>query len=127
MVDSGIFVHAPDKRVIEGMMAVSGRSSVAVLFELLRTHPRTTRTDLVRLAGLSKATVSEAIADFLASGLIAEVGKQQLGRGRSQVVLEFKSGARLVIGVQFTEDGCHAVLADLRAGEIASTTRPFAG
>jgi N-acetylglucosamine repressor len=108
-------------------MAISGRSSVAVLFELLRTHPRTTRTDLVRLGGLSKATVSEAIADFIASGLIAEVGKQQLGRGRSQVVLEFNAGARLVMGVQFTEGGCHAVLADLGAREIAATTRPFTG
>lgn len=108
-------------------MAISGRSSVAVLFELLRTHPRTTRTDLVRLAGLSKATVSEAIADFMESGLIDEVGKQQLGRGRSQVVLEFNAGARLVMGVQFTEGGCHAVLADLGAREIAATTRPFTG
>jgi predicted NBD/HSP70 family sugar kinase len=108
-------------------MVIAGQSSVAVLFELLRAHPQTTRTRLVRETGLSKATVSEAIAELIAHDFIAEVGKHQLGRGRSQVVLELKPQARLVIGVQFTEDGYHAVLADLRAGEIASTTRPLLG
>jgi glucokinase len=38
-------------------------------------------------------------------------------------VLELQAGTRLVIGVQFMEDGCHAVLANLRAGEVASTER----
>ncbi len=108
-------------------MVISSQSSVAVLFELLRAHPRTTRTELVRESGLSKATVSEAIAELMSHGLITEVGKQQLERGRSQVVLEFNPRARFVVGVQFSEDGCHAVLADLRAGEIASTERPLVG
>jgi len=104
-------------------MAATHRSSVAMLFELLRGQPRTTRTELVRTSGLSKATVSEAIAALIANGYIAEVGKHQPGRGRSQVILEFQADTRLVIGVQFMEDGCHAVLANLRAGEIASTQR----
>ena len=108
-------------------MVFAGQSSVAVLFELLRAQPQTTRTRLVRESGLSKATVSEAIAELMANGFIEEVGKHQLGRGRSQVVLEFRPQTRLVVGVQFMEDGCHAVLADLRAGPVASTERPLAG
>ncbi|MDQ3655481.1 MAG: ROK family transcriptional regulator [Chloroflexota bacterium] len=108
-------------------MVVAGQSSVAVLFDLLRTHPQTTRTALVQESGLSKATVSEAIAELLAHGFIAEVGKHQPGRGRSQVVLEFNPSTCLVIGVQFTETGCHAVLADLRAGAVAVTERPLTG
>lgn len=108
-------------------MVLNGQASLAVLFELLRTHPRTTRTELVRESGLSKATVSESIAVLMSHGFVTEVGKQQLVRGRSQVVLEFNPRTRLVVGVQFSEDGCHAVLADLRAGEIASTERPLVG
>ncbi len=104
-------------------MATGHRSSVATLFELLRSQPRTTRTDLVRLSGLSKATVSESIASLMAGGFITEVGKHQPGRGRSQVVLEFQASNRLVIGVQFMDDGCRAVLANLHAGEVASTER----
>jgi len=108
-------------------MAIAGQSSVAILFDLLRAHPQTTRTALVRESGLSKATVSEGIAELLAYGVIAEVGKRQPGRGRSQVLLEFNPSTRVVVGAQFTETGCHAVLADLRAGVISSTERPLQG
>lgn len=108
-------------------MVSTGESSIGVLFDLLRTHDQTTRTDLVRRTGLSKATVSEATASLLARGFLAETGKQQQGRGRSQVVLELNASARLVIGVQFSESGCHAVLADLRAGEIASADYDLPG
>jgi predicted NBD/HSP70 family sugar kinase len=100
---------------------------VAQIFSWLRVHPRTTRTELSAELGLSKATVSEAISLLIAGGFVQEVGKQQHGRGRSQVILELNAHARLVIGVQFSEDGCHAVLADLLASEIAATVRPLTG
>jgi len=108
-------------------MAGNGQASGVALFELLREHPTTTRTDLVRLSGLSKATVSEAIGALLEQGFLNEVGKRQPGRGRSQVVLEFAPRARLVLGAQFTERGCHAVLADLRAAPIAYADRSLSG
>lgn len=109
------------------MVAIGGQASLAVLYELLRERPDTTRTELVHRSGLSKATVSENIGLLIAHGFLEEVGKRQPGRGRSQVVLEFKPRARLVLGAQFTEHGCHAVLADLRAGPVAFAARPFAG
>ncbi len=108
-------------------MAGNGQASAVTLFELLREHPLTTRTELVRLSGLSKATVSEAIGALLEQGFLNEVGKRQPGRGRSQVVLEFAPRSRLVLGVQFTEHGCHAVLADLRAAPITYADRPLSG
>src|SRR5699024_3953484 len=100
-------------------MAGHGQASQGTLFELLRTHPETTRTALVRMSGLSKATVSEAVAHMMERGRIAEVGKRQPGRGRSQVVLKIQPDIRLVLGAQFTEHGVHVVLADLLAGPIA--------
>lgn len=105
----------------------TGRSSVERIFSWLRTNPRTTRTGLTAELGLSKATVSEAVAVLIAKDFVRETGKQRQDRGRSQVVLELNARARLVIGVQFSEDGCHAVLADLLANEIASTVRPLHG
>ena len=42
-------------------------------------------------------------------------------------MLEIKATTRLVIGVQCTESGCLAVLADLRAGKIASAHATLAG
>lgn len=105
-------------------MATHGQASHGTIFELLRAHPETTRTDLVRMSGLSKATVSEAISHMMDRGLIAEVGKRQPGRGRSQVVLRVKPKLRLVLGAQFTEHGVHVVLTDLLAGPVAWSERP---
>lgn len=108
-------------------MVVASRSSLAEIFAHLRAHPRTTRTEITGHLGLSKATVSEAISTLMVHGLVREVGKQQHGRGRSQVILEFQAQTRLVIGVHFSEDGCHAVLTDLLANPIDSTILPLAG
>lgn len=108
-------------------MPTKGQPSVAVLFRLLQESPETTRTDLVRLSGLSKATVSETIADLIERGFISERGKRQPARGRSQVIIEFNPQARLVLGAQFTDHGCQAVLTDLRARPVASAERPLSG
>lgn len=99
--------------------------SSEALFTLLRSHPVTTRTELVHLSGLSKATVSEAIASLMAAGMLKEVGKRQPGRGRSQVVLAFQPRTRLVLGAHYTERACRVVLADLLASPVAQAERPL--
>lgn len=108
-------------------MVGTGQASLGVLYELLRESPHTTRTELVHRSGLSKATVSETVGLLLDHGFVVETGKRQPGRGRSQVVLEFQSGTRLVLGANFTDHGCQVVLADLRAAPVAFAERPFAG
>ena len=108
-------------------MAQSGQASFDILFDLLRATPETTRTDLVNTSGLSKATVSETIAELMSHGFLAEVGKRQPGRGRSQVVLALQTQNRLVIGAQFGEHGCHAALCDLGGAPIIFAERPIAG
>jgi len=100
-------------------------ASVDTIFHVLRELPETTRTDLVARTGLSKATVSETIAQLLANGLVTEVGKREPGRGRRQVLLRLRTDSRLVIGAEFNEHGCRAVLADLRAGPVTFAERTF--
>ena len=108
-------------------MAQSGQASFDILFDLLRATPETTRTDLVTASGLSKATVSETIAELMAHGFLSEIGKRQPGRGRSQVVLELRAQNRLVIGAQFSEHGCHAALCDLGGKPHIFAERPIVG
>jgi predicted NBD/HSP70 family sugar kinase len=101
-------------------------SSVELIFRLLREHPETTRTDIASRTGLSKATVSEAVALLLDNNLVTETGKRPPGRGgRRRVILQLRPEARLVIGAEFDEHGCRAVLADLRAGPISFADRSF--
>lgn len=104
-------------------MQVNRIQSFQQIWNLLRRSPITTRTELVRDSGLSKATVSEAVSLMIQHGVVAEVGKRNPGRGRRQVVLELQAGTRMVIGAQFTETGCHAVLADLTASPVAFADR----
>jgi predicted NBD/HSP70 family sugar kinase/predicted transcriptional regulator len=109
------------------MMVHVGRSSFDVMFDLLREQPETTRTELVKQSNLSKATVSETIAELMGAGFLAEIGKRQHGRGRSQVVLELQARNRLVIGAHFGEHDCRAALCDLRGAPVAFATRAIPG
>lgn len=108
-------------------MSINRQASHATILSLLRERPHTTRTEIVATSGLSKATVSEAISYLLSLGLIAEVGKRQPGRGRSQVVIELQSEKRLVLGAQFAEQSCRVVLTDLVAGPVTWAERTTNG
>lgn len=101
--------------------------SATVIFDLLRAYRQTTRTELARRSGLSKATVSEVIGLLLEQGFIREIGKRQLGRGRSQIVIEFEPTTRLVLGAQLDDRVCTVVLADLAAHPRARAIRPIVG
>jgi glucokinase-like ROK family protein len=98
-----------------------------VVFRLIRERGRTSRTELARLSGLSKATVSEIVADLLARGFVREAGMQSFGRGRNRVVLEFDPAARLVLGAQLDDTECAVVLADLNARPRHAATTPVRG
>ncbi|HEX4212407.1 MAG TPA: ROK family transcriptional regulator [Candidatus Dormibacteraeota bacterium] len=103
------------------------RANTLALLDIFRSHRRTTRTELIRLSGLSKATISEIVDDLIGQGFIHEAGKFQAGLGRSRVVLAFDPGACLVIGVQVQDDVCEAVLADLDASPRERVTVEFHG
>lgn len=98
-----------------------------VVFELVRTRGQTTRTELARLAGLSKATISEIVSGLIQDGFVRETGKRRSGRGRSRVLLEFDPTARLVLGAQLDDKECTVVLADLTAQPRAKVTVPVHG
>jgi len=88
-----------------------------VVFDLLRTRRIISRVDLARESGLSKATISEIVDQFIQEGFVRTLGPAQTARGRRPVLLEFEPRARLAIGVEFSPTGCTAVLTDLN-GEV---------
>ena len=100
---------------------VNGRGREAD-FSLNRRRGQTTRTEIAADCGLSKAQVSDIVAELLANGLVREVGTQQEGRGRSRIVLELNATAHLVLGAQLDDDRCVAILADLQARPQAMET-----
>lgn len=110
-----------------GMATVTNGRGREAVFALIRRRRQTTRTEVAEACGLSKAQVSDIVAELLAEGLVREVGTQQEGRGRSRIVLELNATAHLVLGAQLDDDRCVAILADLQARPQAMETVAIRG
>ena len=93
------------------------------IFRLVHRYRRTSQTDLVRMTGLGKATVSEVIAELMEAGLVRQVGKlPSQGRGRNRVLVEIDPLGRFVYGAQFDGERVAVVLTDLYAEPQASAS-----
>jgi predicted NBD/HSP70 family sugar kinase len=84
------------------------------LIVMLQRFGPLSRADLAREAGLSRSTVSVAIADMLARGLIVEGDEVRLpGRGRPSTLVALTPNAGIAIGIDFGYRHVRGVIADL--------------
>lgn len=84
------------------------------------------RTEIVRLSGLSPATVSEITADLIAEDLIYEKEAGDSTGGRPPILLALNRGAAYVVGLKLAEHHISAALTDIEATVLASLTLPVA-
>lgn len=96
------------------------------ILDLLRTRGPLTQADLARLAGLSRSTVSNIIAELQGSGTVRAAddpitsGRRRVGRPGSLIALDPSVGA--VVGIEIDHqrlsvivaDASHSVLAEAR-------------
>jgi predicted NBD/HSP70 family sugar kinase len=89
--------------------------------QLLLSHIRQlgicSRADLARLSGLSKPTVSLALANVERSGLVRTAGQRTGVPGRSAVLYEIRPEAGYVLGLDIGHEYLRGAIADL-TGEI---------
>jgi predicted NBD/HSP70 family sugar kinase len=89
--------------------------------QLLLSHIRQlgvcSRADLARLSGLSKPTVSLALANVERSGLVRTAGQRTGVPGRSAVLYEISPDAGYVLGLDIGHEYLRGAIADL-TGEI---------
>jgi predicted NBD/HSP70 family sugar kinase len=113
---------------MSGTMAAARPQLIRALNEqLLLGHIRDlgpcSRADLARLSGLSKPTVSLALATVERAGLI-QVAGQQTGRpGRSARLYEIRPEAGFVLGLDVGAQYLRGALADLAGGIRARSSR----
>ncbi len=88
-----------------------------LLLNHIRQLGRCSRADLARLSGLSKPTVSLALANLERAGLVREAGQRTGVPGRSAVLYEIRPGAGYVLGLDIGRQYLRAALADL-TGEV---------
>lgn len=92
------------------------------VYNLLRYKRVTSRIELVRETGLSKATISEIVDQLSARGFVRTVGRGEANGGRPPILLEFDPSARVAIGVQLGDLVSQVTLTDLDARPIRSLT-----
>jgi predicted NBD/HSP70 family sugar kinase len=89
------------------------------VLERLRAAGPSSRPDLARIAGLSKPTVSQALANLEAAGLVRPVGPATPSLGRTAMLYEADPTAGYVVGVDIGRAWVRVAAADL-SGEIVA-------
>lgn len=94
------------------------------LLEYLRSHQPTSRAQLARVTGLSKPTVSQALASLEEAGLVRAVGQSISSRGgRIAILYEPNPDAGYVIGVDVGRGWVRAAVANLTGTIVARNDR----
>ena len=88
-----------------------------LLLEQIRLAGPTSRADLARVSGLSKPTVSLALANLERAGLVREAGQRTGVPGRSALLYEIRPESGFVLGLDIGAQFMRGALADL-SGEV---------
>src|SRR3954454_14991711 len=89
------------------------------VLEHLRSAGPSSRPDLARIAGLSKPTVSQALTNLQAAGLVRPVGPASPSLGRTAMLYEVDPTAGYVVGVDIGRGWIRVAAADL-SGQIVA-------
>jgi predicted NBD/HSP70 family sugar kinase len=90
-----------------------------LLLQHIRQAGPCSRAELARLSGLSKPTVSLALANVERSGLVREAGQRTGVPGRSAVLYEIAPDAGYVLGLDIGREYLRGALAELGGTVIA--------
>ncbi|WP_104821204.1 ROK family protein [Kitasatospora sp. MMS16-BH015] len=98
-----------------------------LLLARLRSHGPLSRAQLARDTGLSKPTVSAALAALEEAGLVREAGRFVPERGRTAVLYEPDPAAGYVLGVDIGRAWLRVAVADLSGQVVARQDAPNRG
>ncbi|HMQ31762.1 MAG TPA: ROK family transcriptional regulator [Chloroflexaceae bacterium] len=95
---------------------------------LLRTiyeYGEISRANLARLTSLTRATVSDVVAELIERGLVEEVGHGATSVGRTPVLLSVVEEARQVAAISLTNESVAGALMSLRGALREQVTLPL--
>src|SRR3954451_2607307 len=94
------------------------------LMQRLRDKGPLSRAQLARDTGLSKPTVSQALAELEAAGLVRAVGPAAPSRGRTALLYEPDPTAGYVFGIDIARAWIRIAVADLTGTILARSDTP---
>lgn len=100
----------------------SRERSRRLVLEQIMARRNVSRQEIVDTTGLSKAAVSDIVADLMINGLVHETGRQNSAVGRPRVTLSFIPDARYLMGAEINNHECRVVLTNLHAEPLRTVT-----
>ncbi|MCD6238955.1 MAG: hypothetical protein DRP50_03585 [Thermotoga sp.] len=95
-----------------------------ILYTLIHRYQPVARSDLADISGLTRASVSNIVKEFLQLGLVQESDKKGVGIGRKKVLLKINPKSIHVIGVDIGRRNIVATVYNA-GGKILRTERLF--
>lgn len=110
------------------LVTLRERNSRAVI-ETLTQRGSASRAEIARLTGLSRTTVSTIVSDLQTKGLVVErpgvTGQAGAQGGRPPILLTLDPSAGAIVGVNFSHDEIHLVVADVSYEILAERRERF--
>ena len=94
-----------------------------LVLNAIKNHGPISRTEIVKLTGLSPASLSNISAELIESGLVFEKESGESSGGRKPVYLALNPHGGFVIGIKLAEKQISATLTDLEATVICNKSR----
>jgi glucokinase-like ROK family protein len=85
-----------------------------LILKTIYNNAKISRADIARATGLNRATVSDAVTEFMKDGFVAEVGIGSSVAGKPPILLSLVDNARYLIGVDLAESEFRGAVIDLR-------------
>jgi predicted NBD/HSP70 family sugar kinase len=85
------------------------------------------RAEIARITGLTRTTVSDLVAEFIAGGLVKEVGRGPSSGGKAPILVEVDGDARHVIGLDLGERAFTGAIVNLHGSIRRTATQAVAG
>src|SRR3954469_11374397 len=109
---------------VKGIPALLRTLNQGALMQQLRERGPLSRAQLARDTGLSKPTVSQALAELELAGLVRAVGPAAPARGRTAILYEPDPTAGYVVGIDIGRAWIRVAVADLGGSIIARRDSP---
>jgi predicted NBD/HSP70 family sugar kinase len=108
-----------DRTSVGGTPSLLRAINERTVLESVRRIGPVSRAQIARETGLSKPTVSQALAALLRAGLVREAGRTSGGKGPTAVLYELNPQAGWVVGLDVGRDWVRAAIADVTGQFVA--------
>jgi glucokinase-like ROK family protein len=107
------------RQVVTGNSDLIRQLNRSLVLDLIRTQGPISRADVKRITGLNFTTVTNAVNDLVAEGMVREIGLGSSSGGRKPVLLTLNPTARYVLGCELQSTNLVLGLFDLTGKLLA--------